>query len=308
MLMLVGLLIATAITPRSVLGVEGRTLGGYRFIPAARISDPFITTHFGNTVGVSVASDINVPVVLLDTTPPDTLFSLQGNLLFVRAVFGFQYAFNPIVTARIRAAGASRVGTSGEAMLSQGVSVLTDFGLGTTIKLWEREDILVSGTADVGSGAGLLVDLVQFAEEVIENGPENASVVRTVDGVLLDAGLSAAWAINHYSGVTATGLLGYHSMETRREDLAWRLATSGSVDFGQNDKAPVGLLLFLDWDNLTVRSAAAGTAFSLGGGVFYTGREDLNLGLEITWSRFTQVTRDVKINPISFDLVLKYFF
>ncbi len=71
MWMFVSFLMAGVITPRSALGVEGRTLGGYRFIPASRIQDPFITTYFGNVTGGSVASDIDVPILILETTPPD---------------------------------------------------------------------------------------------------------------------------------------------------------------------------------------------------------------------------------------------
>ncbi len=68
------------------------------------------------------------------------------------------------------------------------------------------------------------------------------------------------------------------------------------------------MLIAADVDHLSPKSVSGGTAFQIGGGVFYTGREDINLGLEIAWMRFEQALRDVTIYPVSFDLVLRYFF
>jgi hypothetical protein len=300
--------VALVLIPGPSMGAEGRTLGGYRFIPASKVEDPFITHHFRNSTGVSIASNVDVPIIIINTTPPDTLLSLNGNLLFVGANFGYQHVVHPRVAVHVFAGALSRIGTSGQALLSQGVTALTSSGLGTTVELWRNERVLLSGLLNVGHGQALVVNLVKFAEDVIESGPENASILTTDEGGTIDGGLALAWAPNPWSGVTAFGQIGYSRIETRDDDLLWRLAGTGSVDFGQRDQAPVGLLLTVDIDRLKPKSVAGGTAVAIGGGIFYTGREDINLGLEIHWMRFTQFARDVTIHPMSFDLVLRYYF
>jgi hypothetical protein len=301
------LVMILALAPR-VTAETGRTLGGYRFVPVSKIADPFITHHFGNATGVSIASNVEVPLLITDTTPPDTLANLSGDLLFIDARFAYQHVVHPRVAIGVVAGGLSRLGTSGEALLSQGVSATTSFGLGTKIELWRRENMLLSGLIDLMSGSILVVDLVSFVEDAIESGLENASIITTEQATTIEGSLAYAWAFNTWSGMTALGQLGYSEGDLRSDELLWRFAGAGSVDFGQRDQAPIGLAIGLDVDRLTPSSLAGSTAFSIGGGVHYTGREDLNLGLEVAWHHFRQVTRDITIDPVSFDLVLKYFF
>jgi len=303
------ILFAVAIAALSIVGSasaeKGRVLGGYRFVPSTRVQDPFITSYFRNATGLSIASDVDVPILIIDT---DTLLSLSGDLLFVGASFEYQHAVGERVAVGITAGGLSRVGTSGESIISQGVSALFSTDLKSTIELWRGEDVLLSGLVGLGFGNVLVIDLVQFAEDIINNGPENASILTMEDGVTVDGGVAAAWALNHWAGLTALGQIGYSNIGSQTDELLWRLAATGTVDFGQNDKAPIGLLLWLDVDRLGPKTIAGGTANAAGIGVFYTGREDLNLGVEIGWSRFRQLTRDITINPVNFAITLRYYF
>lgn len=298
-------IIATLVMATGVIAEKGRVLGDYRFIPSTRVQDPFITTHFRNATDLSVASDVVVPLLIIDA---DTLLALSGNLLFIAASFEYQHAFHDRVAVSIDAGGLSRVGTSGESILSQGVSALFSTDFRSTIELWRGKNLLLSGLVGVGFGQVLVIDLVKFAEEIITVGPEKASILSLEDGLTVDGGAAAAWALNHWAGVTALGQVGYSKIGAQTDDVLWRLAATGSVDFGQNDKVPVGLLLWLDVDHLGPKSISGGVSRSLGLGVFYTGREDLNLGLEMSWSRFKQITRDITINPVNFALTLRYYF
>lgn len=305
--MLYGVLTVILLCSGTSMAGEGRTLGGYRFIPSLRVEDPFVTHHFQNSTGISIASNVDVPILVYGT-PPDTLLSLSGSVFYVGPTFSYQHVVHHRAAVRISARVTSRVGTSGEALLSQGVSALMDAGLGTTVELWRNQSVLLSGLLDFGFGKALLVDLIGFAEEVVTVGPEEASILTTDNGATTSAGLGAAWAPNGWSGVTVIGQLGYSKIETRDDDMLWRIAGSGSVDFGQNDKAPIALLITMDVDRLRPRPVAGGTAVGVGFGIFYTGREDLNLGIEGQWSHFPQSTHDITINPASFDLVLRYYF
>ena len=47
---------------------------------------------------------------------------------------------------------------------------------------------------------------------------------------------------------------------------------------------------------------------TVAGGVYYTGREDLNLGLDIRWTHLPLENWDISIYPITFGIALRYYF
>ena len=287
---------------------KGRTLGGYRFIPVSKIEAPFITTHFRNFTGIAFASNVEFPIIVIPDNPPDTLLALNGDFLFVVANFEYQHAVHPRVALHVQAGGASRVGISSEALLSQGVTALTSGQLGTIFELWRNERVLLSAAADLGYVNGLVIDFVQFATDIIDGNTRNASLVTNDQGARGDAGLRIAWAWNQWSGLTGVGQVGFADIGTLSGDVLWRFAASGSADFGQHGNAPVGVQLSLDVDRLKPQSADIKTAVDIGVGVYYTGREDLNLGLEIDWSRWPLQNWDTVAYPVSFGVALRYYF
>ena len=97
--------------PRTTMAEKGRTLGGYRFVPMSNIKDPFIVTRFDSYTGIATASDVEFPVIVIPTEPPDTLLSLNGNFLFVVARCDFSYAVHPRVMLRLDARSKKRVTT-----------------------------------------------------------------------------------------------------------------------------------------------------------------------------------------------------
>ena len=59
------------LVPAASLAQEGRTLGGYRFIPVSFVADPFITRHFRNATGIATASNVDIPIIIIERTPPE---------------------------------------------------------------------------------------------------------------------------------------------------------------------------------------------------------------------------------------------
>jgi len=294
--------------PRTAMAEKGRTLGGYRFVPVSNINDPFIVTRFDSYTGIATASDVDFPVIVIPTEPPDTLLSLNGNFLFVVAHFDFSYAVHPRVMLSLDAGGASRVGTSGQALISQGVTALKIVGVGATVELWRNDRFLVSGMLDFGFADGIVIDFVKFVEEIIEGNVENPSIIRVVDGGTVDGGFSAALALNEWAGITGAGQIGAADVEGISDELRWRVIVAGSVDFGQRGNAPVGLALEFDADRLKPGTMGTDTSLGLGLGVYYTGREDLNLGVEIRGARLPLQNWDTVAYPMSYGLAMVYFF
>jgi hypothetical protein len=300
--------IAVSARPTVSKAEKGRTLGDYRFIPVSKIEAPFITTHFRNFTGIAFASDVNFPIIVIPDNPPDTLLALNGDFLFVVANFEYQHAVHPRVALHLAAGGASRVGISSEALLSQGVTALTSGQLGAVVELWRNESVLLSAAADLGYVNGLVIDFIQFAKDIIDGNTRNASLVREDNGARGDAGLRVAWAWNQWSGLTGVGQVGFADLGSLSDEVLWRFAASGSADFGQRGNAPVGVQLSLDVDHLKPQTADVKTAIGVGVGVYYTGREDLNLGLEIDWTRWPLQDWDTVVYPVALGMALRYFF
>jgi hypothetical protein len=288
----------------------GRTLNGYRFMPSPMVEAPFVTTHFRNYTGLSLALDVNFPLLIIEDVPPDTLLALNGNFVFVVADFDYQYAVHPRIALFASAQGASRVGTTGQALLSQGVTVLTGGRGGALVELWRGNSVVLSGTAAGGYARTFLIDFAGFAEDILAGNIYNASIVRNVEGGTFDVGLNCAWAINEWSGVHALGQFGYFGGQFQdvSDDTRWRVAANGSVDLGQNGGSPVGLQLGFELNRLQPQSTDGGAAFSLGGGVYYTGRDDFNLGLDMRWMNIPLENWDFDLKPFSFGIALHYYF
>jgi len=286
---------------------KGRTLGGYRFIPVTNIQDPFIVTSFRNFTGIATASDVEFPIVEIPTDPP-TVLQLNGNFLFVVAEFRFGYAIHPRVMLGIAGAGASRIGTSGQALISQGVTAIKSIDIGGLVELWRNDRFLVSALLDVGYTDGIVIDFIKFVEEILDGNVEDPSIIRPVDGGTVDGGLSAAVALNEWAGITGLGQIGAADVEGLSDELRWLFAIAGSVDFGQRGNAPVGLALSFEADRLKPGTMGTSTSLGMGLGVFYTGREDLNLGVEIKGSRLPLQDWDTTVYPMSYGLALAYFF
>jgi hypothetical protein len=301
-------LIGAAALPATAPAEKGRTLGGYRFVPMSNIQDPFIVTSFRNYTGIATASDVEFPIVEVPTDPPTTILRLNGNFLFVVADFRFGYAIHPRVMLGIAGTGASRIGTSGQALISQGVTAVKTVNLGGLVELWRNDRFLVSALLDVGYTDGIVIDFIKFVEEIVDGNVEDPSIVRPIDGGTVDGGLSAAVALNEWAGITGLGKIGAADVEGMSDELRWLFAISGSVDFGQRGNAPVGLTLSFEADRLKPGTMGTSTSLGVGVGVFYTGREDLNLGVEIRGSRLPLQDWDTTVYPMSYGLSLAYFF
>lgn len=284
--------------------LQGRSLGGYRFIPSNLVADPFITTHFRNATGFGVALDVELPILVIEQ---DTLLALKGNVLFVDLEFEYQHAANDRVAFRFTGSGASRVGTDIESILSQGVSAVTGFKAGATVRAWNNENVLISGVGDVVFGNTFRIDFAKFAEDVINGNLARASIVTKDDGAVLVAGLRAAWGIAPWAGIHGEFQGGYRNT-VYEEDFVSLAGISGSMDFGQRGNAPVGLMGSLSYDKLAVTGDNVGATWMAGLEVVYTGREDFALGLQMSFTRTPLQDPDVTLHGRSLNLTTRYYF
>jgi hypothetical protein len=133
-------------------------------------------------------------------------------------------------------------------------TALTHIELGALAELWHNDRIMLAGAVEGGFSNGLIVDFVWFAGDIIDGDYRSASLVRQSDGASFGAGLRAASAVSGWGGITAIGQIGGTTIDPYKDELRWRLAANGSVDFGQRGNAPVRLSLSVDYDELTAQT------------------------------------------------------
>jgi hypothetical protein len=281
----------------------GRTLGGYRYIPSDLVPNPFIVSHFRNATGAALAMNERFPVLVVDQ---DTLLALSGDVAFLSLSFELQHAVDDRVAFRIGGAGTSRLGTGAESILTQGVTAVTSFDMGTSVRVWNDDRILLTATADAAMGSVLAIDVFQYVEDVIDSGFERASLTKSDNGLTLDGGLRSAWTLRPWAGLM--GLLKAHYFNTvRRDEAGWGAGIAGSIDFGQKHGPPVGLLASAVFDEIRFDPNEK-SEVQLGAGVFYTGREDFSVGLELGYFRKPLRTPKVVLDGMTFRINAQYYF
>jgi len=287
-----------------------RTLGGHIFLPSSTVPDPFINSFFRSATGLSIASDIELPVIIIDDGggAPDTLFSLNGDLLFITAGVELQSAVGERWALSFAGFGASRIGTSGASMLSQGVTAIFGGNLGVLFRLWQNDRAMVSLDADVGYLSGLAVNIGEFLEAWLVQGASTASLVNTDGGTNLTVGARAAWAANQWIGIKANGLVGTSALDVGDDDFIWKLGAAADFDFKQKGSAPIGIVGTFELDGLRISSVPVGTAVGGTLGLFYTGEERFIIGLETGVTKIPYKDPSVNAYPVSFRLALRYFF
>ena len=292
-----------AITP-ATRAETGRTLGGYTYIPSPTVDTPFITHHFTNTVGFATGNVPERPVLIIDTTPPDTLYSLGGSVLFVVVGLNYQHVLTDRLALFAEGAGASRIGTSGSSLLSQGVTAVTAFELGILGELWRRERVLLSGEAGVGWGSTILISIAQMLEDLSTTG--TGSLFNQAQGSTIRAALIGAWTLNHWSGLVARAGAGYSFVEELAENVLWDLSLSWNGDLAQRGDTPVGFTAFADANHNLVTTSETGTSYAFGGGIFYTGRPDAAIGMEMEARRIPLPDDDFWATAVA--VTIRYFF
>jgi hypothetical protein len=283
----------------------GRTLGGHTFMPSGQVrSEPFITQHFRERTTGGIASGFVSPVVV-----NDTLTLLEGDIGFLGIDAEYQHAFGEWLALRLRLGGSARVGTSGEALLAQGVSTVYTSGLDATVKLFRWDNAMLSAGLSFGSSQIYGTDILGYLQKAIEDRefPPSDSLVASTESSSAKVSALGAWAPLPWLGLAADVGVGYADLfggENRSDPLFSGGAVAG-LDLGPLAGFPVGFTLAGDYDSVAQQGADVATkAWGLGFGVHYTGRENLDLSLEYGLRHLPLVTydKDLVLNAASFNI------
>ena len=290
-----------------------RTLNGHSFLVSSTVGDPFLGTYVRTLTGGGRALDMQVPVYNLDG---DQIATLSGNIAFFQLGLAYQQQLAKWVAVRLSFTGSARLGTNHVSLLAEGATAVYGGSFGAVFRLVEKRKFFFSALAETRSNSLYAISPLSFARGIIESGGVDSTtqLLSAGDNWRFVGGLRAGYAFAPWIGVT--GLVEYGPAKRFFEDESgdrntsqFNLGGTASLDLRPGTGVPIGFAGSVMYqsendrgDDLIGRQAVFGL------GVFYTGRQDLSLGVEMGYQRMDQRGVDSKINASQINLVLRYDF
>ena len=299
----------------------GRELGGHLFMPVLGIVGPFATTSFGTFLTLGAGSTEGAVSLQLPgmSSSPQT-FSGKVSYAVVGGVIGYEYAFLRDFAARLVLSETLYSGTTGTSAAVVGTNARLGGDLGLTGGLTFGNSLRVSVVFDANYAPRIGLLLGPAIKSAFDSCSTGITDCRFDFGKLfeqqniltLTPGVAAAWAPLNALGVTANVSYSYLSIDTVGSGVVSQGAMSlgAAVDFDLRNVCEVPVGVQAAW-NTQLRLSGADTSFSftdLGGGLFYTGRKELSLGLQALNRRFRVVPGvDVSWSTILALIGLRYY-
>jgi len=242
---------------------SARTLAGHRFITSERGTSPFLTTHFSAITGVGFAN-INAPV---DALGQRTSKNRKYPLGYLSEGFDIQVALKPWLAVRGNIAGSVLAPASGPAALLIGAQVGYDYKLGASLRLFSSDRFQASFSVDRMSASKVTINVISALQDSIDAGSVSIdTLLNQSDESYMQSGLHLALGVASWLGVFGT--LEYIGVE----EGAYNSVLGVSLDLNPlSDYTPIGSSIVYNKNGETV---------VYGFGLFYTGRDNLILGLE----------------------------
>jgi hypothetical protein len=309
----------TAAPAAEAAGPSGRQLAGHTFMPVLGIVGPFATTSFGTflTLGAGSTHGAITLQVPGSSRPPQT-FRGEVSYAVIGGIFGYEYAFLRDFAARIVLAETLYSGTTGAGAAVVGTNARLSGDVGLTGGLTIGDSLRLSGVFDASYAPriGLLLGpAVKSAYESCTMGITECTfdfgkLFESENVLTLTPGVAAAWAPLQALGVTGNVSYVSSSIVTEGSELGYDALSFGAAldfDFHEISSVPVGIQA--TWNSLVRIAGSDAFSFTdLGGGVFYTGRDNLSLGLQAVNRRFRVVPEvDVSWSTFVASLGLRYY-
>lgn len=282
-----------------------RTLGKHTFLPSTLLGDPFAGTYVRNLTGGGSAVGLQVPKLNLDE---EVLEYQDASIGFLTVGMEYQQSLTNWLALRAGFTGGARLGTSGVALLAEGVTAQFGATFGATAKLIRSDRFILSATADVLPGVAYQISILDYVKDVIENGYENAnSLVDESSPYRYRFGATTAYAVNPWLGLQGTATVGPSRDQTDTTATEVRFGAGASIDFDPIGP-PIGVLLGYLYTDPVQGGDVTGGAGLTNVGIFYTGHKRFVVGLDMTFASANQSQGDKKLNVAQGRIVLRYDF
>jgi hypothetical protein len=305
--------VAVLLTPAE-LAAQGQnpSLAGHTFVPNTMVEGPFIATHFRSLVGAANAFGYDVGTVTIDD---DTLFSLEGNMTWVRVEFEQRQKVADWLALEGSFSAGARVGTNTASALADGVSVITGFKVGGLARVVQSDRVVATATLDVRRTGLAFLNITSFVEEIIDSvatgGPLDSVSLSSKSGAWQGrGGLRLAYAPGRAVGFTVLGEVGVGQDFAEVEDAAWDVDLGATVDLNLRSigKAPLGFVGMYRFSTFGGDSESSGGENHMAGlGISYVGSENFTVGIELQWQYMPLADGDA-LNSVGVAVRSRYYF
>lgn len=289
---------------------EHASLKGHKFIINSNIGSPFVETFIENRIGAGQTIDLDIPTIRLSG---GEVVQLKGELLFTALNFEYQQKIKDWMAFNANIIVSGRLGNKAGSLISEGVNVFTGYQFGWLFKVYKNKEAMLSATLDVTNNSVTLVDLNKFIQGIIDSGKitRDNQLVREIPALRAGGGLRGSYAFNKTFGFTGFANVRNGESADRENSNRWffNFGLAFDADLMPKQKVPVGFLLgFYSLDFAGAAETFENDPKNFIFQINYTGKDDLNLGLEVNYQTYKPVNYDRNVNFVNMVLGLKYFF
>jgi len=257
-----------------------RELGGHVFVPSLAVADPFLSTFFSLDAGAGYS--------WIDGPGYDLRGNLVGKNNYVAEALALDGTFQASVTSwlAVRAAGSGGLngGSDGRSALVVGAVEPITLGAGLTASWRLARVVRVGGTFDFSYTHLKLVQPVEAVRSSLAVGQvDNGAISQRIDAYAVQPGAAVAYAPHPMIGLLGSAQYlwrGYFGDAPGVNRSYIVLGVGAELDLRPRfPRVPVGFLLAYR-TQIPFESEARFT-HTLEGGVFYTGRRAIDLGVDL---------------------------
>jgi hypothetical protein len=271
-----------------------RRLKGHDFLPSDFVTDPFVTTHFDSSTGFGwVRAKASGPGGSLQADLAEIVqrIELQAGVVRVRGV--------PWLGLRFIAAGHAATGLDANAFQILPTTLGYEFGGGLAVRLWGNDWVQLGIKTDVTWAKDWALTPLRAIENSV-----NAGTI-TLDGLLTATSelrflpsFQVAFSPHRVFGLWTSLQYGFAHPAAGDDSHLLRFGLAAGLDFDRVSPVPLGLLFTYTLDQTLPDD---GRIHYVGGGLFYTGRRDLALGLEVrgTWQSISDAATGTTVDLTS---------
>jgi hypothetical protein len=261
------------------------SLAGHEFVSSSFVEDPFVRTFLRTGLGFGITPEMQVPLLKVNGK---TYYGEIGSLIYGVMDVEYQQAIRDWIAIRARLSVIGRMADGAQAIIAQGITLMSGFELGWRFRVAETERFSISGSAGVKNKGFTDVYLQRYIDGILENGeilPQN-KIVQSTPLLLGTVGGEGAYALSDLTGLTVSASLDYGESADRNAGDKWYYSIAAMADFNfrHHGGTPVG---FVVGGRTSLSPAGAGVANGttqlLFGRIAYTGGADFALGLDLCY-------------------------
>jgi hypothetical protein len=281
-----------------------RELGEHVFIPRLEVYNPFTTSDVASTSGFAYGTaggptfDLNgQPVNLAD-------YQIVG----YSQSFSGQWGITDWWAVRVIANGTIYSGANSSALAGVGVNGVVRGGAGTTFSWRVVPSFRLGLLVDVSFGPSIGINILDAIRDSITAGNVETPVQSSGSTVITPT-ISAAWAFARGFGLLVNVSYSHNTVTVNADSVGLdEIDLQGAVDMDLKELGSIPLGLGLNVSSAYSTGEEKFRRYVYGLGIFYTGRRELTLGLELALRRAPLGTHDVFVKSYYALISLRYSF